>query len=143
MTLYIYKLKEIGPNDKFERLPPIQIGFEIQNRQKELVERTTKITFINDLMLSLPQGNTAVRNNQMIQENGLLGVRMVVNNWGKSGWEDAIYQGLCIVKQTEPYSYSQAEEHIEGEFEQLAVSQAVKKAKKHSTLQTRKWTYRV
>ena len=128
---------KIGAGDKVERMEPIILGSEITNIRQAFDEKATRITFVNPLMNSIPSVNTAVRNNQQIQENSLLGIRMLVNNWGK-GWEEAIYQGTSIVKQTEPHSYSEVEDYIEETNENTQVVERLKTLKKqYKTLETK------
>lgn len=102
---------KLGANDKVERLGQIVDNGNIQARLAEIENKATKISCVNPLLFSQIQANTAVRNNQIMQESSLLGIRMIVNNWAE-GYQQSLMQALQIIKQTNLNSFEEASENV-------------------------------
>lgn len=110
-TLKAGQLIKIGQGDSFDRMLPIPDNGDIQRRRQEIDEDATKISMVSPLLVNQFKNNMAVRNNQMQQENSLVGIRMIINNFAAQ-YRESIKQGLSILKQTGSYTFSEAEEDI-------------------------------
>jgi hypothetical protein len=64
---------------------------------------------VSPLLLSQIMSDTAVRNNQMLQESSLLGIRMLINQWGVAQAE-SYRQLLHILKQYKTTLHEQIED---------------------------------
>ena len=101
---------EIGAGDSFNYLPPIVDNGEIARRREELSVTAAKITQISPEINQIAL-NTPVRNNQMMQENSLIGVKMFVNEWS-IGLSDAFSQLLHILKQYNTTSHKKTKDNV-------------------------------
>jgi hypothetical protein len=118
-----------------DRIEPIAVGsapFDLKSMRDELESIATKSTGVNSLMNSVPSANTAVRNNQMIQENSLLLIRMIVSNFSQ-GYVDAVSQILSIAKQLEPLSYIETVEDTTKHHTNPQITESLKQYRKIQT----------
>jgi len=108
----------------FNRMAPIADNGEIAKRRAELDSTAVKISMVSPLLVGQMRNNSLVRNNQMLAEYSLTGIRMIINNWAKLR-EDMMFQAMHIMKQIPVYSYEEAEKTTDST--QGASKEALKK----------------
>jgi hypothetical protein len=120
-------IKQDTAQDTIVRAEPITMPYDIFRLQDGLKEEAIKVSGVNSLLNGNPNLNTAVRNNQLIQENSLLILRMIANNYATLGLTDLVKQLVLVGQQKEDEHYQNVESQVKKDTQSPEMAMALKK----------------